>query len=45
MSDKPYVNKEGANIRVRTDKGEKEHIDIYDRDPRELIFRFNNILI
>ena len=35
MSDKPYVNQTGVNIRVRTDKGEKEHIDIYDRNPRE----------
>ena len=35
MSEKPYVTETGVNIRVRTDKGEKEHIDIYDRDPKE----------
>lgn len=31
----PYENTKGVNIRVTTDKRGKEHIDIYDKDPRE----------
>lgn len=35
MSKKPYENKKGVHIRVDTDKREKIHVDIYDRDPED----------
>ena len=34
MSDKPYENNKGVNIRVHSDKNGKDHVDFYDRDPR-----------
>lgn len=34
MSDK-YVNKEGVNIDIHTDRRGKDHVDFYDRDPQD----------
>lgn len=35
MSNEPYKNEKGVYFRATTDKRGKEHVDIYDRHPRD----------